>query len=215
MGVLVQDAIQQITITGTSACNEGEFFEVEVPGYIPPFKVYYDPNITAWTGNFQTAIRAVEGLSEVVVTGEGVIPTTASETLDVVFTVYFGGHDTRDGELHMQAARHDIPLMVITDNTLLLGTAIVLPTPVQQGSPVNTTAETIPDEITAPTGIPFIYPYIGNPLLVGSLQPGEFVPIWIRRTLPIVDPYYGPLARNGQMAKLLESFTIQVDATSP
>jgi hypothetical protein len=88
-------------------------------------------------------------------------------------------------------------------------------TPTQQGSPVNTTAEIIPDEITTPSGITFNYYFRGNPICVGQLRAKEYLPIWVRRTLPIVDPYYGPLARSGQMAKLQDKFQITVEATSP
>ncbi len=214
MGILLQNEKQRIQVQGVTAPNNGEYFQVAIPGY-DAFNVYYDPNITKWTGNFQTAIRAVDGLQEVVVVGYGIIPTTAAQTLDVTFDLNFGGHDTRDGYIHMQAARHDIGLAVISANTLLSGAATVTPSPLLDGSPVNTTAELIPDEITAPSGIPFNTYLKGNPARVGSLLPGEYFPVWIRRTLPIVDPYYGALARNGQMAKSLERFSIAVDATSP
>jgi len=224
IGVKLQDEIQQVVVTSPAPPNMGEFFELEVPGYDPTFKVFYDPNITKWIGNFQTAIRAVEGMPEVVVTGEGSIGTTlADPSVNVTFTINYGGHVSRNAghkgmDEHsrwMQAARHQIDLVTVVDNTLLYGTASVIPVPVQEGSPVNTTAEVIPDEITPPSGIVFNYYFRGNPIRIGSLRPGEYLPIWIRRTLPIVDPYYGPMARNGQMSKLLDEFDIVVDATSP
>jgi hypothetical protein len=208
MGVKLQSEIQQIAVTAANPPNNGEYFEISVPGYLPTFKVFYDPNITVWTGNFQTSIRAVTGLSEVVVTSTGTVP-------NVTFTVDFGGHDTRDSSILGQSQNRLIDLMSVTANTLLYGTATVTPLPVQDGSPTNTIAEVIPTEITPPTGIVFNYYFRGNPVKVGSLQPGDFVPIWIRRTLPIIDPYYGPLARNGQMAKLLDTFSIAAIATSP
>jgi len=222
LGVKLQDEIQQIVVNGPAPPRSGEYFELSVPCYEPSFKVYYDPNITKWIGNFQTAIRAVEGLPEVVVTGEGKIGTTAADpSVNVVFTINYGGHVSRNAgrkgmDEHarwMQAAHHQIGLISVVDNTLLNNS--VTPVPIQDGSPVNTSAESIPDEITPPSGIVFDYYFRGNPIRVGDLRPYEYLPIWVRRTLPIVEEYYGPLARNGQMAKLLDGFTIVVDATSP
>lgn len=222
IGVKLQSEIHKVIVTGPAPPREGEFFELQIPCYDPSFKVYYDPNITKWIGNFQTAIRAVEGLSEVVVTGEGTIGETAADpSVNVTFTIYYGGHVSRN-EGHkgmdqhrrwMQAARHRIQTPILVQNTLLNNT--VLPQPFQEGSPVKTIAEIIPDEITPPSGIVFDYYFRGNPIRIGDLRPHEYLPIWIRRTLPIVDPYYGPLARNGQMAKLLDDFTIVVEGTSP
>lgn len=222
IGVKLQDEIQNVVVTGPAPPRMGEYMELQVPCYEPSFKVFYDPNITKWIGNFQTAIRAVEGLPEVVVTGDGKIGTTLDDpTVDVTFTINYGGHVSRNKghkgmDEHarwMQAARHQIQLIKVIDNTLLSN--MVIPIPVQEGSPVNTIAEIIPDEITPPAGIVFDYYFRGNPIRIGNLRPNEYLPIWIRRTLPIVDSYYGPLARNGQMSKLLDEFQIVVDATSP
>ncbi|NIQ13502.1 MAG: hypothetical protein GTO02_03550, partial [Candidatus Dadabacteria bacterium] len=118
----------------------------------------------------------------------------ADPTVDVTFTINFGGHTSRNEgrkgmDEHcrwMQAARHQINLVTVLENTLLMNT--VTPMPVQDGSPVNTIAEVIPDEITPPSGILFDYYFRGNPIRIGNLRPNEFVPIWVRRTLPIVDP---------------------------
>jgi len=224
IGVKLQDEIQKVVISYPVPPREGEYFELQVPCYEPSFKVFYDPNITKWIGNFQTAIRAVEGLPEVVVTGEGKIGTTlADPAVNVTFTINYGGHVSRnlghkgmdEHARWMQAARHQIKLVKVVKNTLLDGIIPVVPMPVKDGSPVNTIAEVIPDEITPPSGIIFDYYFRGNPIRIGDLRPNEYLPLWIRRTLPIVDPYYGALARNGQMSKLLDTFEIVVDATSP
>lgn len=216
LGVKLQNEKQQIIVNGTAPPNQGEYFTLQVPNYSPAFKVFYDANITKWIGNFQTAIRAVEGLPEVIVTGEvvGTFP-------NVTFTINFGGHDSRnegrkgtqDRSRWMQAAHRQIDLIVVTTNTLLNCTVASMP--LQEGSPVMTTAEVIPNEITAPSGITFNYYYRGNPIRIGDLRPQEYLPIWVKRTLPIVNPSYGNLARNGQMAKILDGFRITVDATAP
>jgi hypothetical protein len=213
MGVLLSSSIQTIRVTAPTELNEDvDYFDISIPGY-DAFKVFYANNITEWTGNFQTAIRAVDGLSEVVVTALGVIPTKLADgPLDVTFTINFGGRDTRDGLIHCQAANHNIPLLTCIPSN---GNATINQGIISTGSPVNTFAQTIPDEITPPALIPFDYYFIGNPLRVGSLKPGDNLPIWIRRTLPIVNDFYGPMARSGQMAKLKDNFSIAVNAIYP
>jgi hypothetical protein len=146
----------------------------------------------------------------------GTVPPNPGEyfTLQVpdyspAFKVFYDANITK----WMQAANRQIDLITVTDNTLLNCTVSSMP--LQDGSPVMTTAVVIPDEITAPSGITFNYYYRGNPIRVGDLRPQEYLPIWVKRTLPIVDPYYGNLARNGQMAKIIDGFRITVDATSP
>jgi hypothetical protein len=214
IGVLLKNEIQQVVVNGLSPPFEGEYFELQVPGYPSTFKVFYSPNITEWVGNFQTAIRAVEGMPEVVVKAVGIVP-------NVTFTIDYGGHETTNAGEHgtqdhfrwTQASHRLIDLITVVSNNLQGCT--VTPFPVQDGSPVNTVATTIPDEITPPDGIPFNYYLRGNPVRVGDLRPGDFVPLWIRRTLPFPDPAFGALARQGQMAKLLDDFQITIDATYP
>lgn len=222
IGVTLRDEVQQITVTGPLPPLEGQYFELMVPGYSPSFNVFYDPNITKWVGNFQTAIRGVEGMPEVVVTvGEGDV---VGAPTNVTFTINYGGHDSRarntgghkgvdDHARWNQAAKHQIDLITVVTNTL--SNVVVVPSTVTDGSPVMTTAVTIGSEITPPAGIVFDYYFRGNPIRIGDLRPGEYLPIWIRRTLPFPDPAYGNLAKWGQMAKLLDDFEIRVDATSP
>jgi hypothetical protein len=218
IGVKLQDEIQEVIVTGTYPPKEGEYMDITVPNYTPSFKVYFDPNVTKWVGNFQTAIRGVEGLPEVVVT-VGINDKVGAPT-SVHFTVNFGGHDSRnkghkgtqDHKRWMQAARRQIDIMSIVST---YSNVTVIPTAAQDGSPVNTVAQIIPNEITPPSGISFNYFYRGNPVRIGDLRPDEFVPIWIKRTLPFPDPSFGNLARPGQMAKLLDNFKIRVDATYP
>lgn len=214
IGVLLISEIQQVVVSGPAPPFEGQFFELQVPGYPSPFQVYYSPNITQWVGNFQTSIRAVEGLSEVVVTAEGTVP-------NVTFTIDYGGHETTNAGVHgtqdhsrwMQSSNRAIDL--ITVNSSNLTGCTVTPLPFLYGSPVNTTATIIADEITPPAGITFDYYFRGNPIRIGNLLPLDYVPLWIRRTLPFPDPAYGAMARQGQMAKILDNFQIVIDATYP
>lgn len=197
MGVSLVNEIQDVIVAGANPPNDGDYFELTVPGYSPSFKVYYSTNITEWVGNFQTAIRTVDGLQGAIVTSTGTIP-------NVTFHVNFGGNNG-------QAANHLINLMAVVDNLTNCTVTILSNT---SGSPVNTTALTIPDEITPPIGINFDTYLRGNPILVGDLRPGDFLPIWIKRVLPF-HTLSGALATSGQMAKLLDNFNVVVEATSP
>lgn len=221
LGVFLQNAVQQVVVAGANPPNDGDFFECSIPspgfgvsGWIPNFVVNYSQNITEWVGNFQTALRTVEGMPEVVVTVEGTIP-------NVIFTINYGGHSTRnigdkgssDHSRWDQAANHFIPLIEISINSLTNCT--VTPVPVLNGSPVNTVAEYITTELTPPIVPIFDYYFRGNPIRIGDLRPQEFLPIWIRRTLPIPTNLNGPLANSTHTALLLESFTINVEGSYP
>jgi hypothetical protein len=223
IGVKLENAVQQVVVMGTQP-NEGEYFECIVSGpvfpYTPQFKVYYDPNITIWTGNFQTAIRTCQGLQEVVVTSQGIVP-------NVIFTINYGGHSTRNegtkgSNFHSKwdsASNHFINLIEIMTNTL--SGCTVTPVPVSMGSPVNTTAEMISNEPvppmnqSPPMSVNFDYYFRGNPIRIGNLRPQEYVPIWIRRTLAAPMPTSGALAGNTHTAKLMEYFTIKIEGSYP
>lgn len=192
LGIDVKNEIQQVVVSSSGWPNEGNSFTVEVPTYSPSFVVDYDPNITKWVGNFQTAIRGVEGLVETRVTATGTVP-------DVTFTVEFGGHDKRNtlGQSRSRA----ISLIMVTNN---LDNATPTPTAVQDGAPVNTTAPTIANKLTAPPSITFNYPLRGNPVELGNLRPGEYFPVWAKRTVPV-----------GSFAKHLNNYSINIEGTFP
>lgn len=219
LGVKLEDAVQKVIVTGPYPPNEGEFFELQIPNY-DSFKVYFDPNITKWVGNFQSAIRAVNGFPEVVVTVVGTVPIVATDTLNVVFTVNFGGHDSRNAgrkgmDIHArwrQATKHEFETMTVVQNTLtncVVGVSLI-----SAGSPINTIAGGS-SGTSAPAGIPFDYYFKGNPIRLGDFMPGDIMPLWVRRTLPAPTPYAGVLVRSKQTAKLLEEFDVVIEATSP
>jgi len=48
---------------------------------------------------------------------------------------------------------------------------------------VNGTATTIANEATVPTGVTFSHPVAAGTLSLGSLAPGDFYAVWIKRTI--------------------------------
>jgi len=196
LGIPIVQEIQTVVVTEDfpgAFPNEGDFMELEVPGYPPSFKVFYDPNITKWEGNFLKEIRAIEGLHEVRVTATGDVP-------NVTFTINYGGTDERCF-LGQSRSRTIDTIMVIDDQ---LDNASIATFEVQDGSPVNTTAVKIASETIQPPGIIFECPFRGNPKEIGNLRPGDFLPVWVRREIP-----------KGTLLHILDNFTIRVDGTYP
>jgi hypothetical protein len=167
LGVCQSNEIQTIEVTGPIPPAEGGTLTLDVVDY-GSFVVPYHVLLPMWQGRFQTEMRGISGLGEVIVQAVGEIgfPT------DVIFTVNF-----KD-----ESGAHLISLIQVTGNTLLSATISV--TEVVPGCPVNTTAVTIPKTTTAPANVVFTYPLRGNPIQLGDLLPQDSFPLWFRRTTP-------------------------------
>lgn len=187
LGVNLQNEIQKLVITNDSPAkpNEGDSMTLLVPNY-QNFTVDYDINITKWTGNFQTEIRAVDGLNNVIITSVG------NTSTGVTFTISYIG----------EAESHQISLIqVIADN---LDNATIAAMSVKDGSPVNTEAPIIASKTIAPPAIDFLFPLKGNPLKLGNLRPLEAFPVWVRRTIP-----------EGTLARTNNNFMIRFNGVFP
>jgi|GEM_PF-3717437 len=188
IGIPAINEIQKLEIQGTKPPNEGEvmtlsfaeFGDVTIPYHVIP---------TIWQGNFQTEVRGLDSLAEVIIeyAGEIGFPT------DVVFTINF----------RQQSGSKDISLISVISPTDLGGQSFTV-TQYQQGKPVNTVAVTIADKETAPAGIEFSYPLRGSPISLGNLLPGDSFPVWVRRITP-----------EGTVAHLLDNYILNVEGTSP
>jgi len=62
----------------------------------------------------------------------------------------------------------------------------------------------IGDTTTPPPGITFDSPLRGNPKELGNLRPGDFFPVWVKRTTP-----------EGTLTSALDDFIIRIDGTFP
>ncbi len=74
------------------------------------------------------------------------------------------------------------PFMTIVANSLGVDVFI---TKIHIGSPVNTTAVEIDNDITPPSNMQYFYPTNDEPLILGNFLPGDQFPIWVRRTIDV------------------------------
>lgn len=187
LGVTVRDEIQTITVTGPYPPNEGETMTLEVPNY-GQFTVKYHINRTIWQGNFQSEIRGLDGLNDVIVSIAGVIGAPTQ----ITFTVKFTG----------DAGSRDLDLITLVSNGMT-GTSVAF-NEMQKGSPINTTACGIGSVINSPACVNFSYPLRGNPVVLGALKPDDAFPVWVRRTTP-----------ENTLIFLLDDFRINIDGAYP
>jgi hypothetical protein len=188
LGVNIKNEVQIVNVAGNKPPNEGDSMNITVPGY-GSFTVYYHVNPTQWQGRFQTEIRGLEGLNDVKVSVVGIIgfPT------DITFTLYFDG----------DSQSRNLGTMTVANPNSLDGCTITIST-TKHGAPISTTACAIPDMLTAPACADFRYPLRGDPIELGDLRPGEFFPLWVRRTTP---------AKTIKLTR--DNFRINVDGTFP
>lgn len=180
IGVPVQNEEQVLIFTGKPW--EGDTITLDIDANTVEIDYYL--NVTEWQGDIQTKIRGLENLQDVIVESAGAVP-------NVTFTVKFvGSACCRDYSLISQVSSglHDTTFSV---------------TLIQDGSPIETTAETIPTKLHRPTGIQFSYPLEGNPVLLGNLRPNEGFPVWVRRSTP-----------KGTIAKIVDNFVLKVDGSA-
>lgn len=163
IGADVKDEIQKVSVSGTP--NEGENMELAVDG--SNFIVDYHPNTTIWKGNFQTEIRGIDGMNDVIVEVAGEVPS-------VTFTVNFLGN----------AASRSLSNISVVSSSLGDGTITPTIAQTQDGSPINTTAPTILTKTHIPSGVNFNMFLRGNAIKIGNLKAGEGFPLWIKRTTP-------------------------------
>jgi hypothetical protein len=187
LGIPVSKEVQKIIISGTTPPNENDYIDISLSGYISNMRVVYNDNQTLWRARMQAAFRSIDGLNGVIVSVSGVIgfPT------NLVFTVSFDG----------EGINHELPSMTVAESLNNCTASVVVTT---NGTPVNTTAVTIPNKTTAPSGINFEYPLLGSPIKVGSLKPSDEFPVWVRRTTPPKTLIY-----------IKDNFEVNVDGTFP
>lgn len=90
-----------------------------------------------------------------------------------VFTLYFRG--SLDNKAH--------PLVEVVSNGLSPASTAAVSRQTQ-GSPINSVAPLVATPSTSPSGVTFSQTSSSSKILVGSLGPGDSMPVWIRRTTP-------------------------------
>lgn len=161
VGFALNDETQRLTVVGTVT---GGSLTLTYDG--DNFSFNYNADLGVWASNFQTAIRTVDGLEDVTVTGAvGVGPATT------VFTIIFAG----------TAGKRFHPVLSVITNALT-PSATITAARVVSGSPINAIAPLTDSPTTEPSGVIFYNPTESSPLAIGHLRPTEGFPIWVRRT---------------------------------
>ena len=78
------------------------------------------------------------------------------------------------------------PLLIVVTNNLILSNSsapIISISKMYYGTPINNDAEQIGNSLSKPPNINFYNPTLDNKRLVGDLLPGEYFPVWIKRTI--------------------------------
>lgn len=123
--------------------------------------ISYSASGSTLASNIEAALIALDNFQH----------TTVDNTNLNEYTIYFSG----------SSGNRAMPLITVESNTIT-PTSTILPSRLQGGAPINTIAQLVNDELTAPTNIDFV---LGRKpgVLVGTLRPGEGFPVWIKRTL--------------------------------
>jgi hypothetical protein len=152
--------IQHVTISATAT---GGSLTLNYEG--DDFTFNWNANKTIWAQNFQTAINALDDISDVTV-------SYATVGTSDRFVVQFGGiYDHR---------KHDS--LTLTANNLIGGVSVTLAKHTN-GSPIQTTAPLLAIDTATPANVQFSSPTATSPLSVGTIKPGDVVPFWLRRTI--------------------------------
>lgn len=166
IGFNFQNEIQSVTISNYILISGGSFTltYTDVAG-THNFTIPWNSNVSTWASSFQTAIRTITNLEDVVVN-----PTISG--FDLIFQVFFVGISEKRS--------HDI--LALNNNSLIGATGINIVKTVS-GSPINAVADQIDAATTSPVGITFV-----SSALVGIIRPYDAVPIWIKRIVPADSP---------------------------
>ena len=156
IGFKIETCVQQVTIkAGTLVSSGNNTFSLNGDQFI----VTHNASLDAWTENFQTAIRDLNYLDDVIVS------YTTADT-DVIFQILFTG----------KVANHYFPVIELVGNTLNTS-PIILINKIIDGGPINSTTVEIDHVRTPPTNVTF---YDGT-VTIGNLFPLETFPVWFKR----------------------------------
>lgn len=158
IGVVQTTDIQTIVFDGVAS---GGSFIISYEG--ENVVVNYDSTLATFANNLQNGLNGLNSLSGITVTGQ-------SESGNITFTITFGGDDNN--------RNHEL-LELVSNN--LTGNPSLTFSKISEGSPVNAISQEISYDTISPNGVEFT----ASTISVGTLNPEDGVPIWIRRTTNI------------------------------
>lgn len=177
LGVIFSDEIQLLTVIGNVT---GGSLTLSYEG--DNFTVAYNASLSVWVSNFQTAIRTVPYLGDVIVTGQTSL--TVDNIPVTTFTILYTGS---------AAGNRFHPILTVITNALT-PLPVVSASRLTAGGPINSIAPVIDRGTTTPTGVVFADTTQASPLRLGDLRPTDGFPVWVRRT---TQPDTQPLAGDG------------------
>lgn len=190
LGIEQNNERQDIYITNAASVGSGNFvmnfYDYFTDNYIQ-FTVTHDLSISNWALNFQNAIKAIDGLGDVTVSGS-YIGTTA------YFTLNFSGSSQK-------RYFESLELVSLSQEFLDVNASLSVQK-IVDGGPKLKSANEIPSEVTVPANIVFVSTSSTSTISVGDLKPTEYFAVWIKRTVVSgVNPIEG------------DGFTIKIKGT--
>lgn len=118
----------------------------------------YDSDTSVWAANIQNALNSIAGIETTV--------TALTNANIITFTISFVG--ISDNRFHL-------PLVV--ESSSLEGNPVISIEKTRDGSPFNSTASVLETKTAIPPNVVFNE----DGLYLGTMQPGDAVPIWVKR----------------------------------
>lgn len=164
LGFIARNDIQRILISGEPSGGKFDLEYTDEEG-IHVVQVPFDPDVNAWAATFSLALN-----SETPLRGASVAGIKGPHS--TMFTVSM---TEQDGLRYHQ-------IMKVGSNSLG-GNPTITVSKVSDGSPINALAPLLSSELAIPPGVVFYTPTINEPLAIGTLRPGDGLPVWIKRVV--------------------------------
>jgi len=158
LGFNLKNEIQTITISGGNFINN-QYIIFSYDEH--KFKVKYNRNINIFKSNFQTSIRKIYTLKDVIVEG---VHAGGNNVLNIKFVGYAGYKQHQLIKVHSFNLTPS-PMIYIVKK--------------QVGSPINFIENKINNVYLEPSNVNFLN--LNDKIEFGLLEIGDFLPIWLRR----------------------------------
>jgi len=175
LGFIEINERQTITITSFSKIKRGSF-SVIYTDYESATEIaaIWNSSASVWAGNLQSAMRALPRLKDVTVTA-----SLSGDT--IIFEINFQGSSGNRYHEILQEGTNSLTIESPApgDGNISIGRSV-------SGGPVNSVAAEIERATTPPYGVGFLpYESRDGAYGIGEIRPGDVIPVWIKRTVPI------------------------------
>jgi len=173
LGIEESDEVQQLNIISNLGAIGGSF-NFDLGGDIAT--VDYNSDIDVWANNFENALASI-GFLDTVIVGKVFSDISSPQYQNKTFQIFQITFTDSDG-------RRNQSLIIPGSNNLIMqagDSSTLTSSKVIRGAPINTEAPQIPSQTTPPANIVFIPSTRDAPIFLGTLKPGDYVPVWIKR----------------------------------